>query len=164
MLEISEIKIPNSYLQSTPKRKKIDEAIEYYKLNGRFDRPIVINNENILVDNYARYIAALELGINKINCANIQEYKAIYPTLYPGKKFQPKTINNHPKLYVIGKFQNCNKEYTWINKHRLDISVGDKIVVSCNNKRGYGIVTVVEVFESSDSNLKHKRVIKKLSK
>ena len=75
-------------------------------------------------------------------------------------------VENTPNTYIIGKFNNCEKEYTWKVTKNIPLEVGDRVLVrtKCKNgKNGNGVVTVVQVFTSDKANmLRHKPVIKKL--
>lgn len=69
VLSLETIKVPDDFLKTPPKRKKIDAAKEYFLKHGEFDEYIVVKayNENYVIeDKYIRYIAAKELGISEV--------------------------------------------------------------------------------------------------
>lgn len=64
---LSLITIPDAFAKTKPRQEKIIDAINYYKKNGKFDKPITIKgNNNVLVDGYKRYLAACELGLKSV--------------------------------------------------------------------------------------------------
>lgn len=73
ILNISDISI--SGIMSRPKSAKIDDKIMYWLDHGRFPEPVYITDENILTDGYTSYLAAVELGVDQIEC----EYENISP-------------------------------------------------------------------------------------
>lgn len=72
LLDISFISIPEDFLSTPPRREKVLDVIEYYKLYGKIKKPIVVrkhphaNMMYILKDGYARYLAAQDLGLEKV--------------------------------------------------------------------------------------------------
>lgn len=70
-LSLNEIVVPDSFLKTLPKHEKIESAINFYKMNGRFDKPIVVKKDIksgkwVLCDSYARYVAAQRLNLDSI--------------------------------------------------------------------------------------------------
>jgi len=57
-VEFDKIVIPKCFLETTPRKEKVDACIEYYKNNNKLDAPVVINNSGLLIDGYIRYIVA----------------------------------------------------------------------------------------------------------
>lgn len=109
----------------------------------------------MLTDNYVRYLVALENGFEKVPYITTQEYR------------EQKV--DSPVTYIIGKFKDCDKEYTWKVTKNINIEVGDRVLVKsrCKDgkvrKNGTKAVTVVQVFTSDNPKmLRHKPVIKKL--
>lgn len=65
---ISDIKIPTKYANSKIKKEKVDEMIEYYKNNNKFDKEVTLNSKSLmLIDGYKRYVAAKEMKLTTIN-------------------------------------------------------------------------------------------------
>lgn len=141
-VNLSDIKISEEFLKTNPSNKKIEKVIKYIKKYGRIDKPIVLNN-GVLVDNYVRYLAAKINGLQEVPYVELQQID-----------------------YVVGKFDNCDKEYTWKNDKGIDVNIGDKVVVNvkCDGKKKRACATVVNVFSSNNLDLynKHKSVIKKI--
>lgn len=74
-VHIEDIKIPPDFTRSPPRRYKVENAKVFYQQNGCFDKPISLiaetnekgkPNKLVLVDGFARYKAALRLGIKKL--------------------------------------------------------------------------------------------------
>ena len=70
---VKDIPIDKIHLGSTewaePKQSKIENLIEYYKLNGKLDKPIIVyvkNDKYYLSDRYLRYYVAKQLGLKAI--------------------------------------------------------------------------------------------------
>lgn len=93
------------------------------------------------MDGYIRYLIAKEHNMQLIPC------------VISDKNFKSKI----PVKYIVGKFDN-GSEYIWKIRNKLDINVGDKVLVA--NKNGSAVVSVVKVFYSNDRNkLRHKPVL-----
>jgi len=145
-IKVSDVIIPQLFIDAKPKNWKLNRARRYYLDNGIFDKPIVLNG-NTLVDGYVRYLVAVELGLEEI----------------------PYVTNNIPSIkYIIGKFDGNNKEYVWKNINNIPIEIGDMVLVKSKDRTGRKmvnntVVTVTDTFESDDAELlKHRVVIKKI--
>lgn len=155
-INVSEIIIPKEFERTIPRKDKLEKIYKYVKAFGNIDKPIVLTENNVLTDNYARYIVAKELGITDVPYITTQEY-----------------IEENPKrtlrmTYVVGKFDGNEKEYTWKLNKDMDIDIGDKVLVRTKKYKGRGIttevVTVVNTFTSNNpSLLRHKSVIGKFT-
>lgn len=149
---LSEIIIPESFRQTQPSKHKLDKVRNYFAEHGKLDKPVVLDG-CILTDNYIRYLVASEFGFEKVPYITAQEFKE-------------RKIDELPTTYIVGKFEGCDKEYTWKNNKNIHIEIGDKVLVrsKCKSgKNGRGIVTVVKIFTSNSINMqRHKPVIKKL--
>ena len=162
-IKLTDIIIPESFKNHYPAEYKLNKVRDYYNKNGKIDRPVVLDGQT-LTDGYVRYLVAKELCLEEINYVKAREYN----------KGKHEEITEMPLTYIVGKFNGCNKEYTWkVTKKNLDIEVGDLVLVKTSNKdcriksknNGKQVVTVVEVFTSDNpSLLRHKPVIKKLQK
>lgn len=153
-IKISDIIIPSGFDSSKPKKEKLDKVKKYVVEYGKLDKPIILK-DNVLVDNYIRYLVAKEVGMEEVPYITTQEYKEKNPQ------------KNLPVTYIVGKFKRCSKEYTWKLTKDIPIAVGDRVLVKSKAKFGNknrGVVTVVSIFTSNKPELlKHKSVIKKLN-
>ena len=152
---LSEIIVPESFRQTSPKEHKLDKVRAYVAEHGKLDKPIVLDGQ-MLTDNYVRYLIAMEFGFKKVPYITTHEYREQKVENQP----------NEPTTYIIGKFKNHEKEYIWKVTKNISLEVGDRVLVrsKCKNgKNGRGVVTVVGIFTSDSANmLRHKPVIKKL--
>ena len=155
-INVSEIIIPKEFERTIPRKDKLEKIYKYVKAFGNIDKPIVLKENNVLADNYARYIVAKELGMTDVPYITTQEYIEENPE---------RTLR---MTYVVGKFNGNAKEYTWKLNKELDINIGDKVLVKTKRYNGKGttteIVTVVNTFTSNNpSLLRHKSVIGKIT-
>ncbi len=92
---LKDIIIPGAFLKTRPGKVKIEEAIKFYIQHGRFDKPVLINKNNmVLIDGYKRYIAAKQLnlfeievkfaGTEKKDIRKIPEEKPVKKKSFPG--------------------------------------------------------------------------------
>ena len=153
VIKTSDIIVPKSFEHSKPNVHKLNKVRTYVDKHGELDKPIVLDG-NMLTDNYVRYLIALEYGFDYVPCISTQEYR------------EQKINDEMPVTYIIGKFKNNDKEYTWKITNDISVEVGDRVLVKSkckNGKNGTKAVTVVQVFASdSPRMLRHKPVIKKL--
>lgn len=153
VIKMSDIFVPKSFERSQPKEQKLNKVRAYVDKHGELDKPIVLDG-NMLTDNYVRYLVAMEYGFDEVPCITTQEYR------------EQHSKPDEPTTYIIGKFKNCEKEYTWKIVNGLSVEVGDRVLVKSkckNGKNGTKAVTVVRVFTTSSPRmLRHKPVVKKL--
>lgn len=66
-VKLEEIRIPKSFLKTQPSREKVEKFKQQYQQTGNFEGRIKVKeNTMTLVDGYARYMAAKELGLEEI--------------------------------------------------------------------------------------------------
>lgn len=65
-LNTAEITILPEFKNTPPSQYKVDRAIQYYAEHGTFDEPVTCLTDHTLINGYSRYVAALELGVNKV--------------------------------------------------------------------------------------------------
>ena len=61
-VKVSDIRIPQAFTKTTPKQEKIQKFKDEYFLRRDFQKRILVTEQNLLVDGYARYVALQELG------------------------------------------------------------------------------------------------------
>lgn len=67
-IKTAKIIIPECFANTVPSAEKVKAKMEYYEKHGRFEKPISISRDNILVDGYISYLIAKEKGIKKLCC------------------------------------------------------------------------------------------------
>ncbi|MDA1675575.1 hypothetical protein [Bacillus cereus group sp. TH152-1LC] len=75
-LSLQNIKIPETFLSRSPKPEKVQNNIKYYKRNGKFNGEVVVIKEEsdwLLIDGYAKYVAAKEMNLSTLNVAHIDD-------------------------------------------------------------------------------------------
>ena len=55
---INNIKIKKAFERNLPKINKMSEKLTYYIKNNKYEQPIVLDNENWLIDGYTTYLIA----------------------------------------------------------------------------------------------------------
>lgn len=65
-ININYIIVSEVFKSTPPRREKIEKFKKYYIENGKLDKAILIDKNNQIKNGYARYLASLELGLEKI--------------------------------------------------------------------------------------------------
>lgn len=155
-IKTSDIIVPKVFSDSHPREEKLNRIRVYVDKHGYLDKPVVVNSDKVLTDNYIRYLVAVEKGLDNIPCVSTQEYRRMFPEASP------------TMTYVVGKFHQCDKEYTWKNPKDVAVEIGDKVLVvskTKHGKNGRAVVTVVNVYKSNNPKLlRHKPMVKVLKK
>lgn len=60
--KLKNIKISKKFKMSYPNTLKLMSKMEYYLHNNKFEQPIIVNKDNVLVDGYTSYIIAQMLN------------------------------------------------------------------------------------------------------
>ena len=81
--DISTLVIPTLFKNSYPRKEKIEKAKEYYFINRKLDKPLTIvqkDEEDVLVDGYARYCALEELNVQRapVIFSDFCKYKYVF--------------------------------------------------------------------------------------
>lgn len=163
--KLSEIKIKESYANTTPIESKMQECRNYWKDNKKQDRYVVVNHEGYLVDGYIQYLVLKENNIEeaeiKISHCKKRRWhrKDSEPTI---------AYRTEPTTYIYGTHpnSNCNKEFMWrIPKSNTwmaeNIQIGDTVL--CGTKFGVApiIVTKIETLDKCPTELVVKKVVGK---
>lgn len=155
-IDISKVVVPIEFMQTVPAAHKMDKVKEYYKCNGKLDKPIVLSKNNVLVDGYTRYIVAKENGLSEIE----------YIVQSPKNKSDNQSDNRRRVItLIVGKFSDNDKEYIWRLpfKKDMNVEIGDMAIVNVRVKglKKRALVNVVNVFQSDDPKMmKHRLVVK----
>lgn len=155
-IDISKVVVPIEFMQTVPAAHKIDKVKEYYKSNGKLDKPIMLSKNNVLVDGYIRYIVAKENGLSEIE----------YIVQSPKNKSDNQSDNRRMVItLIVGKFSDNDKEYIWRLpfKKDMNVEIGDMAIVNVKVKglKKRALVNVVNVFQSDNYKMmKHRLVVK----
>lgn len=148
-MKVSDIKVTSAFRRTTPRAYKMDACREYYKQNGRIDKPIIVSRSGYVLDGYIRYLILKE--------NNVEETDVV---VAGGKLNAPKV-----KTYVFGRHQGSDKEYCWvINKNTAgleNLKIGNKALVRSSGCKTIITITRVEYLENPpNTNNKIKGVVK----
>lgn len=156
-IDIESVIVPDIFSKSHPREEKLQVIRDYYKINNRLDKPLVLTKDYVLVDNYLRYLIAKEFGVRSV------AYVYVFET--SGKQEHEQADENRTVTYIVGKFYKCDKEYVWQNPKDIPVKVGDSVLVKSMDKKRkkntVAVVSVTNVFKSNNPALKrHKSIIK----
>lgn len=70
-IDLGRIKIPSNYAKTLPDRKIVDR-LRFYKQTGTFDREIIIDEHNNLLDGYSTYLVCKMLGLAEVRALRIK--------------------------------------------------------------------------------------------
>ena len=165
-MKLSDIKISEAFANTTPSEEKINKCRYNWRMYGKQDRFIVVNNNNVLIDGYVMYLVLIE---HKEEYAEVKISTRHKKCWCKNKVDDWKVPNyrNEPTTYIYGKHpnSNCNKEFMWrVPKSWTwfveNVQVGDSIL--CHTKFGIlpVIVTKVEVLDKCPVDFRVKRVAK----
>jgi hypothetical protein len=65
-IRIEDIIIQDKFVETNPSIEKIQEKLEYYKVNKKFEKNIVVDKDNILLDGYINYLLCKLLNIDTV--------------------------------------------------------------------------------------------------
>ena len=169
-IKVSDIKIKQSFLETTPHEEKLSECRNNYLTYNRQDRVIVINHVGYLIDGYVMYLILKELGIDEAQIKISDRRK---------KRWYRKDISswnknyrNHNTTYIYGVHpntkQNPPKEYTWRvadSKREYvyeNVLPGDTVL--CQTKYGLKpvIVTRIETLNKCPIDMRIRKFYRKL--
>lgn len=174
-MNLSEIKIPESFESSVPNTLKYAKCESYYNKSGNQDRYIVVDENNVLVDGYIMYLVlkshdveycdAKRLTLRKHKYTNRQREK--YERIIPPEKVL--TYKEKSTVYIYGKHPNgiIDKEYVWrLPKSKENmygvLLPGDLIYCSTKNGISPVIITRIEKRDSWDTELSIKVVCSRI--
>lgn len=174
-MRLSDIKIPEAFVESKPSIAKYAKCDKIYKKTGLQDRYIIVNENNILIDGYIMYLVLKNNGVEygegkrlRLNgrCYTSKKRKKYGRAVPPSSKTE--IYKNIPTMYVYGIHPNSvtNTEYVWrLRQNWIDmgneLQVGDRIY--CRTRFGISpvIVTRIEKKDRWDGDLDVKQVASK---
>ena len=174
-MNLSEIKIPESFENNVPSLYKYEKCCRYYKETGNQDRYIVVDENNVLVDGYIMYLVLKSHNVECCDAKRITLRKHKYTDKQRnrhGRIIPPEkvlTYKEKPTVYIYGKHPNgiTDKEYVWrlpkSKENMYDVLLpGD--LIYCSTKSGIApvIVTRIEKRDSWDTELKVKVVCSRI--
>ena len=71
-IELDKINIPANFKRDLPNKGKISARYDFYKKTGSFDREILIDENNNLIDGYTVYLICKMVGIEKVRVLRIK--------------------------------------------------------------------------------------------
>lgn len=145
-MKISDIIINDTFSNTIPSESKMSKVKRYVEENGKQDKPIVVNKNNVLLDGYVRYLVLKNLGYEDalVKKLGIKKEKS---------ENKNESYKNKLTTYIYGvhynkKLDKYSKEYVWrIPHNRLefedDLLPGDVIMV--NTKYGISPITITKI-------------------
>ena len=89
------IKIQNSFKVSKPSPKKIEKCYSYYLEHGTFDRAIIVDKGNLLLDGYVAYLVAKMLDVERVKVVQISGIE--YNCSQFGTEYHPDKVKFKPE-------------------------------------------------------------------
>lgn len=115
-MNINDIVIRESFLQSTPRAQKMKVCRDYWECNHKQDRYIVVDRNNVLVDGYIQYLVLKENNIDEAEI-RIGKDKKLKRWKRKNRKdsWDEPEYRENSTTYIVGKHPNSNndKEYMW---------------------------------------------------
>lgn len=166
-MKLDDIKIRESFENTTPSEEKMDECRYNWSWFHRQDRFIVVDHNNVLIDGYCMYLVLKE---NNQEYADVKIYHCRKKKWYRKntKDWKIPRYKDNPTTYIYGTHPNSKdtKTYMWRvpeswNGWANNVQIGDTIV--CATKNGYAPVVVnkIEVLDKCPLDIPVKKVCKK---
>ena len=167
MMKLSDIKIKESFANTTPSEEKMNECRYNWRFYKKQDRYIVIDHNNVLIDGYIMFLVLMK---------HKEEYAEVKFSNRRKKRWERKNIKDwvtprykdNPTTYIFGTHPNSKDEriYTWRVPESWtgfadNIQIGDTIL--CATKFGFSpvIVNRIEVLDKPPIDLPIKKVCRK---
>ena len=153
-MNVSDIRIPASFARTIPREEKIERCREFFRINGRLDRDIIIGRNGKLYDGYIGYLVLVENGIAEVEVVQRSRKRATVDNSY----------RNKPTIYVFGRHETSPKEYCWRVTESTQgmeyLKIGNKAVVK--TRSGNSIITIIRIEELNTTpvNMAVRRVVK----
>lgn len=165
-MKLSDIKIRESFLNSTPSQVKYQKKKEKWLRTGRQDRYIVVNRDGYLEDGYITYLIMKELGFEDVKVIKSR------PCVLNGedRKIKEPAYRTENTIYVWGVHPNSpdKKLYVWRipnneswNEFKENIAVGDMIYCKAKEKVSPVIIKAIQTTDVCPTLLDVKKVCSK---
>lgn len=168
-IRLEDIKVKNTFLNTTPGEEKVQKYRNYYQINGMQAKPIVVDYNNVLQDGYIQYLILKENGVEEATIIRKKKRKSLKTCDGNiSKKKSSASYKDIPTTYIFGVHpkSKCTKEFVWRvpaswGSWADNIKVGDTIV--CQTKFGLSPVVIsrVEILDKPPVEMRVKRVLKK---
>lgn len=162
-MKISDIKISPEFAFHPPYRKKIDKKRDRMYVSGKQNKPIVINDNGLLIDGYATLLAMIELGYTECRC--------IYQKHYGNyEKNELLNYRHTPTTYIYGIHPDSKEKKTYIwrvpSKSResiyKEVLPGDTVLVNTKHGNKAVVVTKIETLDECPVDFMVRKFIRKL--
>lgn len=134
ILKLADIIIKDNFLKTTPSSIKLNRCRDFYKQFGRTDKSILVDKNNVLLDNYIRYLVLRE---NNVESVTVNVLRDNY--------FDINTF------YVFGRHPCSKREYVWRLPHDK-LSDADKYKVGgralVRTKHGVKEIIITKTLQS----------------
>lgn len=163
-VKLEDIKISETFANSIPNENKMVECREFWRYEGKQDRPIVLNKKNTLIDGYVMYLILKEHKEEYAEVTYTKKHNRRYERL---SKVEP-SYKNTPTTYIFGVHpnSNCSKEFVWRvpaswGNWADNIEIGDTVL--CQTKFGFSpvIVNRVKVLDKPPVEMIVKKVVRR---
>ena len=169
-MNLSDIIISESFANTIPSEKKMNECRYNWRMYGKQDRFIVVDHNNVLIDGYIMFLILKE---------HKEEYAEIKISNCKKKRWKRKNIEDwdtpryreNPTTYIYGMHYNIakgefSKEYMWRVPESWgnwadNIQIGDTILCATKNSYTPVVVSKIEVLDKCPIDIPVKRVIGK---
>ena len=72
-INIEDIKIPEDFEKTPPRKAKMDRKRKYYNEHEQFDKPIVLKQNRERTDGFCAYLISKEQNLTYVECCFIDE-------------------------------------------------------------------------------------------
>ena len=66
ILKLADVIIKDNFLKTVPSSIKLNRCRDFYKQFGRTDKSILVDENNVLLDNYIRYLVLRENNVESV--------------------------------------------------------------------------------------------------
>lgn len=144
-MSVANIKVPMNFAKPNP--EKVQRCMDYYEVNGKLDKDIVVGGDGIIRDGYIRYLVLVKNNVKETEVSMIVKRKHVNPT-----------------LYVFGRHMPGTKEYCWRVTNNTqgveNLYVGNRALVDTRDGKKMILVTRIETLDEPPVDSVVKRVLK----
>lgn len=169
-MKLSDIKIKDSFLATTPKQEKMDECRNHWEQYHRQDRYIVVDKNNELIDGYIQYLILKENCVNEaeVKISNKRKKRWIRKNTYD---WTAPHYRQQKTTYIFGIHLNskCTREFVWRVPDswigwESDLLPGDEILVCTKHGIAPIAITRIEWLDKCPIDIPVKKVYRKMVK